>query len=199
MNTCSKQVVLAVTGASGACYARRFLERASALEGVALHVVLTDTAREIWRHELGCEAPVADAAGSPTGLPAGVTLLDDHRFDAPFCSGSAAADVLVILPCSMGMLGRIAAGTADDAIARMADVQLKERRKLLVVPRETPLSLIHLRNMTTLTEAGALISPAAPGFYTRPQDLDTLVDGFVARLLELAGLTSLEPAYRWTP
>ena len=100
MNTCSKQVVLAVTGASGACYARRFLERASALEGVALHVVLTDTAREIWRHELGCEAPVADAAGSPTGLPAGVTLLDDHRFDAPFCSGSAAADVLVILPCS---------------------------------------------------------------------------------------------------
>ena len=146
MNTC-KQIVLAVTGASGACYARRFLERAAALEGVAVHVVLTDTAREIWRHELGCEPPVG---------------LDDRRFDAPFCSGSSAADAMVILPCSMGMLGRIAAGTADDAIARMADVQLKERRPLIVVPRETPLNLIHLRNMTTLAEAGAVIANNRP-------------------------------------
>ena len=181
MSTC-KQIVLAVTGASGACYARRFLERAAALEGVAVHVVLTDTAREIWRHELGCEPPVG---------------LDDRRFDAPFCSGSAAADAMVILPCSMGMLGRIAAGTADDAIARMADVQLKERRPLIVVPRETPLNLIHLRNMTTLAEAGAVIAPAAPGFYTRPADLDTLVDSFVARILQLAGLAPLEAAYQW--
>lgn len=181
MNTC-KQIVLAVTGASGACYARRFLERAAALEGVAVHVVLTDTAREIWRHELGCEPPVG---------------LDDRRFDAPFCSGSAAADAMVILPCSMGMLGRIAAGTADDAIARMADVQLKERRPLIVVPRETPLNLIHLRNMTTLAEAGAVIAPAAPGFYTRPADLDTLVDSFVARILQLAGIAPLEAAYQW--
>ena len=200
MNTCSsqpKQVVLAVTGASGACYAQRFLERAAALDDVALHVVLTDTAREIWRHELGCEAPVADASGTPHGLPAGVALLDDHRFDAPFCSGSAAADVLVVLPCSMGMLARIAAGTADDAIARIADVQLKERRPLILVPRETPLSLIHLRNMTTLTEAGAIIAPAAPGFYTRPTDLNTLVDTFVSRLLHLAGLAPIEDSYRW--
>ena len=181
MSTC-KQIVLAVTGASGACYARRFLERAAALEGVAVHVVLTDTAREIWRHELGCEPPVG---------------LDDRRFDAPFCSGSAAADAMVILPCSMGMLGRIAAGTADDAIARMADVQLKERRPLIVVPRETPLKLIHLRNMTTLAEAGAVIAPAAPGFYTRPADLDTLVDSFVARILQLAGIAPLEAAYQW--
>ena len=181
MSTC-KQIVLAVTGASGACYARRFLARAAALEGVAVHVVLTDTAREIWRHELGCEPPVG---------------LDDRRFDAPFCSGSAAADAMVILPCSMGMLGRIAAGTADDAIARMADVQLKERRPLIVVPRETPLNLIHLRNMTTLAEAGAVIAPAAPGFYTRPADLDTLVDSFVARILQLAGIAPLEAAYQW--
>ena len=181
MSTC-KQIVLAVTGASGACYARRFLERAAALEGVAVHVVLTDTAREIWRHELGCEPPVG---------------LDDRRFDAPFCSGSAAADAMVILPCSMGMLGRIAAGTADDAIARMADVQLKERRPLIIVPRETPLNLIHLRNMTTLAEAGAVIAPAAPGFYTRPADLDTLVDSFVARILQLAGIAPLTAAYQW--
>ncbi|MBQ1680579.1 MAG: UbiX family flavin prenyltransferase [Bacteroidales bacterium] len=181
MNTC-KQIVLAVTGASGACYARRFLERAAALEGVAVHVVLTDTAREIWRHELGCEPPAG---------------LDDRRFDAPFCSGSAAADAMVILPCSMGMLGRIAAGTADDAIARMADVQLKERRPLIVVPRETPLNLIHLRNMTTLAEAGAVIAPAAPGFYARPADLDTLVDSFVARILQLAGMAPLAAAYQW--
>ena len=181
MSTC-KQIVLAVTGASGACYARRFLARAAALEGVAVHVVLTDTAREIWRHELGCEPPVG---------------LDDRRFDAPFCSGSAAADAMVILPCSMGMLGRIAAGTADDAIARMADVQLKERRPLIVVPRETPLNLIHLRNMTTLAEAGAVIAPAAPGFYTRPADLDTLVDSFVARIMQLAGIAPLEAVYQW--
>ena len=181
MSTC-KQIVLAVTGASGACYARRFLARAAALESVTVHVVLTDTAREIWRHELGCEPPVG---------------LDDRRFDAPFCSGSAAADAMVILPCSMGMLGRIAAGTADDAIARMADVQLKERRPLIVVPRETPLNLIHLRNMTTLAEAGAVIAPAAPGFYTRPADLETLVDSFVARILQLAGLAPLEAAYQW--
>ena len=183
MNTC-KQLVLAVTGASGACYARRFLERASALEGVDVHVVLTDTARDIWRHELGCEPPEG---------------FDDHRFDTPFCSGSAAADAMVVLPCSMGMLGRIAAGTADDAVARIADVQLKERRPLILVPRETPLSLIHLRNMTTLTEAGAIIAPAAPGFYTRPQDLATLVDSFVARLLQLAGLAPLDNSYRWKP
>lgn len=193
MSTC-KQVVLAVTGASGACYAQRFLERAAALEGVSLHVVLTDTARDIWRHELGCEPPVAGG-----GVPAGVSLLDDHRFDAPFCSGSAAADAVVVLPCSMGMLGRIAAGVADDAVARMADVQLKERRPLILIPRETPLSLIHLRNMTALTEAGALIAPAAPGFYTRPADLDTLIDSFVSRILHLAGLAPMEDTYRWKP
>ncbi len=192
-----KNVVLAVTGASGVCYARRFLERTATLPGIALHFVLTDTAREIWRHELGCVAPYAGADGQAIGVPAGVTLLDDHRYDAPFCSGSAAADVMAILPCSMGMLGRIAAGVADDAVARMADVQLKERKPLIIVPRETPLSLIHLRNMTTLTEAGALIAPAAPGFYTCPADLETLVDGFVSRILHLAGLAPLEDSYRW--
>ena len=177
-----KNVVLAVTGASGACYAQRFLERAAALDDIALHVVLTDTAREIWHHELGSEPPQG---------------LDDHRFDSPFCSGSAAADVVVILPCSMGMLARIAGGVADDAIARIADVQLKERRPLILVPRETPLSLIHLRNMTTLTEAGAVIAPAAPAFYTRPGKLDELVDIFVARILQLAGLAELEQNYKW--
>ena len=173
---------MAVTGASGACYARRFLERAEALPGVTVQVFLTDTAREIWRHELGCEPPEG---------------LDNSRFDTPFCSGSAAADVMVVLPCSMGTLGRIAAGTADDAIARMADVQLKERRPLLLVPRETPLNLIHLRNMATLTEAGAVIMPASPGFYTRPADLSTLVDAFVARILQTAGLSDIDKPYKW--
>lgn len=186
MNTC-KQVVLAVTGASGACYAQRFLERVSALGDVRLSLVLTPTAREIWQHELGAEPPGSGA----------FDRIDDTRFDAPFCSGSAAADVLVVLPCSMGMLGRIAAGTADDAIARMADVQLKERRKLILVPRETPLNLIHLRNMLSLTEAGAVIAPAAPGFYNRPDGLAALVDNFVGRLLQLAGLAELDEQYKW--
>ncbi|MCR5709442.1 MAG: UbiX family flavin prenyltransferase [Bacteroidales bacterium] len=190
MNTC-RNIILAVTGASGSVYARRFMERALALRDVSLHLVLTDTAREVWRHELECEPP------REGDIPSGVTLLDDHGFEAPFCSGSAAADALVILPCSMGMLGRIAAGTADDAIARMADVQLKERRPLIVVPRETPLNLIHLRNMATLTEAGAVIAPAAPGFYSRPASLDALVDSFVARVMQLAGIASLEERYKW--
>ena len=189
----ARNVVLAVTGASGACYARRFLERAAALEGVSLHLLLTDTAREIWRHELECAAP-----GEEGGvLPAGVTLLDNHRFDAPFCSGSAAADVMIVLPCSMGMLGRIAAGTADDAVARIADVQLKEHRPLVLVPRETPLSLIHLRNMTALAETGARIAPAAPGFYTKPADLAALVEAFTARLLDLSGLAPIDNQYKW--
>ena len=176
MNT-SRQVVLAVTGASGACYAQRFLERTAKLDGVDVHLLMTDTAREVWRHELG-DGPIEGR----------FTLLDNHRFDSPFCSGSAAADVMVVLPCSMGTLARIAAGTAGDAVARIADVQLKERRPLILVPRETPLNLIHLRNMTTLT---------APAFYTRPDSLDTLVDTFVARLLQLAGLASLEASFRW--
>ena len=189
MNTSSnrpKNVVLAVTGASGSVYARRFLERASALPDVNVHLLMTDTAREIWQHELG---------GS--FLNGNFSLLDNGRFDSPFCSGSAAADVLVVMPCSMGALARIAAGTADDAVARIADVQLKERRQLILVPRETPLSLIHLRNMVALTEAGAVIAPAAPGFYTRPDNLDTLVDTFVARILHLAGLAPLDESYRW--
>lgn len=183
-----KNVVLAVTGASGACYARRFLERASALDGVRVHLLMTDTARDVWRHELD--------AGP---IPGRYTRLENDNFHNPFCSGSAAADAVVVLPCSMGTLARIAAGTADDALARIADVQLKERRPLILVPRETPLNLIHLRNMTTLTEAGAIIAPAAPGFYNRPDSLDTLIDGFVARLLQLAGLAPLDDAYRWKP
>lgn len=183
-----KNVVLAVTGASGACYARRFLERASALDGVRVHLLMTDTARDVWRHELD--------AGP---IPGRYTRLENDNFYNPFCSGSAAADAVVVLPCSMGTLARIAAGTADDALARIADVQLKERRPLILVPRETPLNLIHLRNMTTLTEAGAIIAPAAPGFYSRPVDLAALIDSFVARLLQLAGLAPLDAAYRWEP
>lgn len=186
MNT-SRQVVLAVTGASGAVYARRFIERAGGLPGVDLHLLMTDTARKVWMHELGSEPP----------LTGSFSWLDNNCFDAPFCSGSAAADVMVVLPCSMGTMGRIAAGLADDALARIADVQLKERRMLILVPRETPLNLIHLRNMTTLAEAGALIAPAAPGFYSRPADLDTLVDAFVSRLLSLSGLAPIDKQYKW--
>jgi len=182
----SKNIVLAVTGASGACYAQRFLERTAKIDGIAVHLLMTDTAREVWRHELG--------SGPIRGR---FSLLENTRFDAPFCSGSAAADAVVVLPCSMGTLARIAAGTADDAIARMADVQLKERRPLILVPRETPLSLIHLRNMTALTEAGAVIMPASPGFYARPADLPALVDAFVARILQVAGIAPLDKQYKW--
>ena len=185
MNTC-KNLVLAVTGASGACYAKRFIEKAVALDGVQLHLLMTDTAREVWRHELGDAMPEGRC-----------TMLDNGSFDSPFCSGSSAADVMVVLPCTMGTLARMAAGIADDALARIADVQLKEKRTLVVVPRETPLNLIHLRNMTTLAEAGAVIAPAAPGFYSKPGTLDELVDGFASRLLQICGLAPIDKQYKW--
>lgn len=190
MNTSSGRtinVVLAVTGASGSVYAQRFLERCAALKGVEVHLLMTETAREVWQHELG---------GGP--VKGRFSILDNGRFDSAFCSGSSAADVMVVMPCSMGTLARIAAGTADDAVSRIADVQLKERRTLILVPRETPLNLIHLRNMVSLTEAGAIIAPASPGFYARPASLDEMVDAFVARILQLARIAPLDDAYRWS-
>jgi 4-hydroxy-3-polyprenylbenzoate decarboxylase len=113
-----------------------------------------------------------------------------NDFYAPFASGSAGYDTMVIIPCSMGTLGRIATGISDDLITRAADVILKERGRLIVVPRETPYNLIHLRNMVTLTEAGAIIMPATPSFYSLPSNMDELVDTVVNRVLDLAGIVN---------
>lgn len=178
-----KEIILAVTGASGSIYARRFIEMASALPDLNLNVIFSDTAKEVWTYE--------------TGMPLPENLVSNHDFNFKFCSGSAVADAVIILPCTMGTLARIAAGTANDVISRVADVQMKERRKIVIVPRETPYSLIHLRNMTALTEAGAIICPASPSFYSRPATLSDLTDSFVARVLQTAGLCKLDDKFKW--
>ncbi len=180
-----RRIIVAVTGASGAIYARQLLERLVALgriEQVAL--VVSRNGAAVAGHE-GVAFPVHGKI---------VRFEVDDMF-APVASGSAGWDAMVVVPCSMGTLGRIAAGVSGDLIGRAADVMLKERRELVLVARETPLGLIHLRNMTTLTEAGAVILPAAPGFYAQPRDIDQLCSSVTDRVLSVLGLSA--PAFRW--
>lgn len=175
-----KKIVVAVTGASGAIYAKRLIEKLGRLKDQpeACGIVFSKNARDIWRYELKEEL-------DPSRLP--YRVYEPNDFYAPFASGSAGYDTMVILPCSMGTLGRITGGISDDLITRAADVVLKERRRLIVVPREMPYNLIHLRNMTTLTEAGAIVVPAAPSFYSLPSTLEEVVDTVVDRVLGLMG------------
>jgi 4-hydroxy-3-polyprenylbenzoate decarboxylase len=179
------KLLVAVGGASGALYARRLLEvLATSPERPEVSVCFSPGGRQVWQHELGEEPKVA----FPT------YAIDD--FTAPFASGSARWDAVVILPCSMGRLGRVAHGMADDLISRAADVALKERRRLLLVVRETPFSSIHLENMLTVTRAGAVVLPACPSFYFRPDSVQDLADTVVARVLDHLGLAhALAP--RW--
>lgn len=177
------KVVVAVGGASGAIYAKRLLDTMVAAAGArapgdALQVGLcfTTAGREVWRHELGTEPAYPFKT---YGL---------HDFHAPFASGSAGWDAMVMVPCSSGGLARIAHGISDDLIGRAADVMLKERRKLVLVFRETPLSLVHLENMLTVTRAGAVVLPACPSFYSKPASTEALVDTVVARALDQLGL-----------
>jgi 4-hydroxy-3-polyprenylbenzoate decarboxylase len=184
-------LVVAITGASGSVYAQQLLARAlEHFESIGLTV--SRHAFRVMEEELGLKAEPSDFRPEML-LPdvAGVERIyyhGPHDFDAPFASGSAAPDALVVVPCSMGTLGRIAAGASDDLLTRATDVMLKERRKLILVPRETPLSLIHLRNMLSVTEAGAVVMPAAPGFYHRPQRVEELVDFVVFRILDHLGM-----------
>jgi flavin prenyltransferase len=179
------KIVVAGTGASGAIYLQRLLHKldCSAHE---IHLVLSPFARQVIRDEI-----------DELQIPAGVQQHGDKTMNVPFVSGSARFDAMVICPCSMGTLGRIAAGTSDSTILRAADVFLKERRKLVLVPRETPWNLIHARNVSTLLEAGAMIMPASPGFYSRPQTLEALADTIVDRILDYLGLP-VSGAFRWT-
>lgn len=178
------KLVLAGTGASGAIYLQRLLAKLdpSAHE---IHLVLTPFAQQVIREELG-----------ELHVPAGVHQHGDKSMNVPFASGSARFDAMVIVPCSMGTIGRIAAGTSDSTILRAADVFLKERRKLILVARETPWNLIHARNVCTLIEAGALVMPASPGFYSRPQTIEEIADTVVDRILDQLGLP-VEGAFRW--
>jgi len=174
-----KKVVVAITGASGSVYAQVLLEKLLLIQDQIDQVglVLSANARDVWEYELQNQDYLH--------LPWKIWGKDD--FFAPFASGSAGFDTMIICPCSMGTLGRIATGLSDDLITRSADVILKERRKLICVLRDTPYSLIHIRNMATITEAGGIICPASPSFYSRPIDFKELAATVVDRVLDLAG------------
>jgi len=177
-----RKIVVALTGASGSVYAKKLLEKLARLNEAPgeIAVVFSDTAKEIWVSETGEKySPVPPAKE-----------YSNKSYYAPFASGSSQYDTMIICPASMGTVGRIANGTSDDLIARSADVMLKERRKLIIVPRETPYSLIHINNMKTLTLAGAIICPATPSFYSNPTSITELVMTVVDRIIDLAGFDS---------
>lgn len=171
------RILVAITGASGALYAQRLLDNLDPSQH-ELHVVLSKYAQPVIAEEL------------PGGLrlPAGATRHSLKSMHAPFASGSNPPDAMVILPCSMGTLGRIAHGYSEDVLLRAADVVLKEKKKLILVPRETPLNLVHIRNFELLLLAGAVILPANPSFYTRPQTVEQVADTVVARVLDHLGV-----------
>jgi 4-hydroxy-3-polyprenylbenzoate decarboxylase len=171
------RILIAITGASGSQYAQRLLDNLDP-QAHEIHLILSQYAHAVISEEL------------PGGLrlPAGITTHALKSMNAPFASGSNAFDAMVVIPCSMGTLGRIAHGYAADLLLRAADVMLKERRKLILVPRETPLSLIHVKNFELLLLAGATLIPANPSFYTRPQTVEQVVDTVVARVLDHLGV-----------
>src|ERR1051326_5194233 len=178
------KLVIAATGASGTIYLQRLLAQIDCAAN-EVHLVMSGHAKQVAAQEV--ERLV---------VPAGVLEHAENDLNVPFVSGSARFDAMVIAPCSMATLGRIAAGTSDSALLRAADVFLKEQRKLIVVPRETPWSLIHARNVVTLLEAGAIVLPAIPSFYSRPQSVRDVVDTVVWRILDQLGLPNPR-AYRW--
>jgi flavin prenyltransferase len=178
------KLVIAATGASGAIYLQRLLEQIDCTAH-DVHVVMSSYARKVAKQEL-----------AHFKIPPPVSQHSESDMNVPFVSGSARFDAMVIVPCSMATLGRIASGSSDSVLLRAADVFLKERRKLILVPRETPWNLIHARNVVTLLEAGAIVLPAIPSFYSRPSSVAAVVDTVVWRILDQIGLPSSR-AYRW--
>jgi flavin prenyltransferase len=179
------KLVIAATGASGAIYLQRLLEQIDCTAH-EVHLVMSAHAKQVAKQELG-----------RSKIPKGITQHSENDLNVPFVSGSARFDAMAIVPCSMATIGRIAAGSSDTALLRAADVFLKERRKLILVPRETPWNLIHARNVVTLLEAGAVVLPAIPSFYSRPSSLLDVVDTVVWRILDQLGLPNPH-AYRWS-
>lgn len=181
------KIAVAVTGASGSVYAKLLLDKLKQLKGQVDEVglVWSDNAPTVWEHELGNK----DYNSYP------FKVWSKNDFMAPFASGSAGYKALIICPCSMGTIGRIAAGISNDLITRAADVMLKERRILICVARETPYNLIQLRNMTAVMEAGGIICPATPSFYSKPQTIEEAAGTVVDRVLQLAGIDT--GGYKW--
>ena len=181
-----RKIVLGISGASGAPYARRLLQVLREDPGVELAVCASRTAPEVWALE--CGGDLREAVGAPVWGPT------DYR--APFASGSAGWHAMVIAPCSMGTAARVAHGISDTLLTRAADVMLKERRALVVVPRETPLGLVHLENLTQLARLGAVVLPAMPSFYSKPSTLDEALDTVIGRVLDHLGVEH-QLTHRW--
>jgi 4-hydroxy-3-polyprenylbenzoate decarboxylase len=182
-----KKLVIAVGGSSGAIYTKVLLDKLVTLQDQLdkVGIVMSDNAKLNWKLELGNT--------NYDAYP--FDFYDKNDFFAPFASGSAQYDTMIVCPSSMGLLARIATGVSNDLTTRAADVILKERRRLIIVPRETPYSLIHINNMKTITEAGGIICPAVPSFYSKPTTLEEVAATVVDRILDLAGFEL--KSYRW--
>lgn len=182
-----KKIAIAITGASGSVYAKVLIEKLKNLSSQISEVgiVMSENAKFVWREELE-DTKYKDSSFHMYGK---------QDFTAPFASGSANYNVLIVCPCSMGTMGRIASGVSDDLITRTADVMLKERRKLILVARETPYNLIHINNMKLITEAGGIICPATPSFYSKPKTFEQLAATVIDRVLILSGLKI--DSFRW--
>ncbi|MCA5006720.1 UbiX family flavin prenyltransferase [Sphingobacterium bovistauri] len=183
-----RKIVVAITGASGSIYAKVLLDKLTVLGKTQIFnvgVIMSDNARDVWKYELGDE--------SYNNYD--FQFYSKNDFMAPFASGSAQYDSMIVCPCSMGTLARIATGTSSDLTTRAADVILKERRRLILVTRETPLNLIHINNMATVTQAGGIICPASPSFYSLPSSLEDVASTVVDRVLSLVDLKI--DTYRW--
>jgi 4-hydroxy-3-polyprenylbenzoate decarboxylase len=182
-----RRILVCVTGASGSIYAQSLLQKLtqSKSQWEQLAIVMTTNAKEVWKTELETES----------WKQFDVKQYDTNDFSAPFASGSGQYDTMILIPCSMGTLGRIATGISNDLITRAADVILKERRKLICVVRETPYNLIHIRNMETITLAGGIICPATPSFYSKPTTLQEVAATVTDRVMDLAGLSV--NTFRW--
>ena len=183
----ANKIVVAITGASGSIYAKVLLDKLAQLQSQwqELSVVMSANAKEIWKTEIGNEEYNNYR----------VRYWEKYDFSAPFASGSAKYNIMMVVPCSMGTLGRIAAGTSDDVITRAADVILKERRRLILMLRDAPYNLIHIRNMETVTLACGIICPATPSFYSRPTTIEEVAATVVDRMLDLAGIE--HDSFRW--
>jgi len=181
------KIIVAVTGASGAIYAKVLFDKLllTTNQWTDVGVVMSKNAKEVWETELN--------TNSYTNYP--FRFFEKYDFSAPFASGSAKFNTMIVAPCSMGTLGRIASGVSDDLVTRAADVILKERRKLILMVRDTPYNLIHIKNMETVTLAGGIICPATPSFYSKPQSLEEVAATVVDRVLDLAGIEI--NTYRW--
>ncbi|RLD46471.1 MAG: 3-octaprenyl-4-hydroxybenzoate carboxy-lyase [Bacteroidetes bacterium] len=180
-----KNIIVAVSGASGAIYTKLLFDKLNNNKNIDVSVVFSNNAKEIWKHELD-NADLTKYKFS---------FFDNDNFYAPFASGSAKFDTMIIIPSSMGIIGRISNGVSNDLITRAADVMLKERRKLIIVSRETPYNLIHIENLKKITLAGGIICPASPSFYSKPQTIEQLALTVIERVLDLSGIKNI--SFRW--